>query len=91
MKTLTLALAVLALPAHAETRLTVMLDWFVNPDHAPIVLAQELGYFADAGWRFRPWPRPTPTIRRAWSPPGASIWPSAISRSCTCRATRACR
>lgn len=49
MKTLTLALAVLALPAHAETRLTVMLDWFVNPDHAPIVLAQELGYFADAG------------------------------------------
>ena len=49
MKTLTLALAVLALPAHAETRLTVMLDWFVNPDHAPIVLAQELSYFADAG------------------------------------------
>lgn len=49
MKALTLTLACLALPAHAETPLTVMLDWFVNPDHAPIVLAQELGYFADAG------------------------------------------
>ena len=26
-----------------------MLDWFVNPDHAPIIVAQELGFFADAG------------------------------------------
>ncbi|MDD7971569.1 ABC transporter substrate-binding protein [Roseinatronobacter alkalisoli] len=38
-----------ALPAAAQDRLSVMLDWFVNPDHAPIILAQELGYFADAG------------------------------------------
>jgi putative hydroxymethylpyrimidine transport system substrate-binding protein len=30
-------------------KLTVMLDWFVNPDHGPLVIAQELGYFADAG------------------------------------------
>lgn len=37
------------LPAAAQDRLTVMLDWFVNPDHGPIVLAQELGYFAQAG------------------------------------------
>ena len=41
--------ATTALPAAAEDRLSVMLDWFVNPDHAPIILAQELGYFADAG------------------------------------------
>nr|WP_246054813.1 ABC transporter substrate-binding protein [Paracoccus gahaiensis] len=51
---MTFAFATLALPAHAqttaaETDLTVMLDWFVNPDHAPIVLAQELGYFSEAG------------------------------------------
>ncbi|WP_209428204.1 ABC transporter substrate-binding protein [Pararhodobacter sp. SW119] len=44
-----LALCALALPAQAQDRLSVMLDWFVNPNHAPIVLAQELGYFADAG------------------------------------------
>lgn len=45
----TLALtATLALPAQAQDRLTIMLDWFVNPDHAPIILAQELGYFDEA-------------------------------------------
>lgn len=49
MKHLTFLLATLAWPAHADTNLTVMLDWFVNPDHAPIVLAEELGYFTDAG------------------------------------------
>ncbi len=38
-----------AAPAAAQDRMTVVLDWFVNPDHGPIVLAQELGYFAEAG------------------------------------------
>ncbi len=42
-------LIALASPALAADKLTLMLDWFVNPDHAPIVLAQDLGYFADAG------------------------------------------
>ena len=36
-------------PAAAAERLTLLLDWFVNPDHAPIIVADELGYFADAG------------------------------------------
>ena len=47
--TATLALALLAAPAAAQEKLTLMLDWFVNPDHGPIVLAQELGYFKDEG------------------------------------------
>jgi putative hydroxymethylpyrimidine transport system substrate-binding protein len=34
---------------HAADRLTVMLDWFVNPDHAPLFVALETGAFADAG------------------------------------------
>lgn len=38
-----------ALPASAQDKLTVMLDWFVNPDHAPLVVAQEKGFFKDAG------------------------------------------
>jgi putative hydroxymethylpyrimidine transport system substrate-binding protein len=38
-----------ASPAAAAERLTLMLDWFVNPDHAPIIVADQLGYFADAG------------------------------------------
>ncbi len=30
-------------------KLTVMLDWFVNPDHAALVVAQEKGFFAAQG------------------------------------------
>ena len=44
---LTAALMTLATPALAADDMTLMLDWFVNPDHAPIVLAQEKGFFAD--------------------------------------------
>lgn len=44
------ALTVLAcLPAAAEDKLTVLLDWFVNPDHAPLIIAAEKGYFREAG------------------------------------------
>ena len=35
-------------PANAQDKVTVMLDWFVNPDHAPLFVAQEAGYFRDA-------------------------------------------
>lgn len=28
---------------------TIILDWFVNPQHAPIVIAQEKGFFAEHG------------------------------------------
>jgi putative hydroxymethylpyrimidine transport system substrate-binding protein len=44
-----LAAAIPALPAAAQERLSIMLDWFVNPDHATLIVAQERGYFADAG------------------------------------------
>ncbi|MEM7498319.1 MAG: ABC transporter substrate-binding protein [Pseudomonadota bacterium] len=37
------------LPAAAADKLTLALDWFVNPDHGPIILAEELGYFEEAG------------------------------------------
>jgi putative hydroxymethylpyrimidine transport system substrate-binding protein len=50
-----LALAVVALatllagaPARAE-KLTVLLDWFLNPDHASLVVAEQKGFFAEAG------------------------------------------
>ncbi|MGL6257899.1 ABC transporter substrate-binding protein [Vibrio sp. WXL103] len=33
----------------AEKKLTLMLDWFVNPNHGPIVIAQERGYFKQQG------------------------------------------
>ena len=37
------------LPAHAQEKLSIMLDWFVNPDHGPIIVAQQRGYFKQAG------------------------------------------
>lgn len=43
------ALAVLVQPALAADKVTLLLDWFVNPDHAPIIIAREKGFFADAG------------------------------------------
>ena len=33
----------------AADKLIVMLDWFVNPDHGPLIVAREKGFFADAG------------------------------------------
>ena len=48
MKRLALALLLsTALPAAAVDRMTLILDWFVNPDHGPIVIAQEKGFFAE--------------------------------------------
>ena len=45
------ALLALLIPlqGQAADKLTVMLDWFVNPDHAPLVIAKEGGYFARHG------------------------------------------
>jgi len=37
------------LPATASEKLTVLLDWFVNPDHAPLIIAEEKGFFKKAG------------------------------------------
>ncbi len=48
LKTLLLAL-LLSLSAQAGDKLTLILDWFVNPDHGPIIIAKENGYFAQAG------------------------------------------
>lgn len=33
-------------PVAVNQKLTVMLDWFINPDHAALIVAQENGYFA---------------------------------------------
>lgn len=53
MRSLLFALTLLAglapLGASAADKLTVLLDWFVNPDHAPLIVAAEKGFFADQG------------------------------------------
>lgn len=32
-----------------DKTMTLMLDWFVNPNHGPVVIAQQKGYFKDEG------------------------------------------
>ena len=51
VKSLLLAagIAAAASPASAAEKMTVLLDWFVNPDHGPLFVALERGYFAEAG------------------------------------------
>jgi putative hydroxymethylpyrimidine transport system substrate-binding protein len=47
--TLVLLLTLASPFARAGEPITVMLDWFVNPDHAPLFVALEKGYFEAAG------------------------------------------
>ncbi len=45
MQKLLLALLLCALPAGAEDKLTLLLDWYINPDHAALIVAQQKGFF----------------------------------------------
>jgi putative hydroxymethylpyrimidine transport system substrate-binding protein len=44
-----LLLIALAPAARADDKLTVLLDWFVNPDHAPLFAAQYIGAYKAEG------------------------------------------
>lgn len=35
--------------SNAADKMTLILDWFINPDHGPIIVAEEKGYFKDVG------------------------------------------
>ncbi len=45
----TLVLAFSTLTAQAADKMTLILDWFINPDHGPIIIAEEKGYFKEQG------------------------------------------
>jgi len=42
-----LAGALLSANALAADKVTLLLDWFINPDHGPLIVAQQKGYFAE--------------------------------------------
>lgn len=42
-------LAAAPLRADEPSRLTLVLDWFINPDHAPVLIAETQGFFKEAG------------------------------------------
>lgn len=41
--------AAFAAQASAAEKLTLMLDWYINPDHAPIMVAEQIGAFKAEG------------------------------------------
>ncbi len=50
MKKILLVLVALhAGTVQSDDRLTLVLDWFVNPDHGPVIIAREKGYFSEQG------------------------------------------
>lgn len=38
---------------YAEPRLTVVLDWYINPTHAPLLVAEQQGFFKEQGLRIQ--------------------------------------
>lgn len=49
IKRLLLLLFCVSMTARAHEDLTVLLDWFINPNHAPLFVAKEFGFFKEAG------------------------------------------
>ena len=49
LATISTVLSFNILPAVASEKITVLLDWFINPDHAPLIIAKEKGFFISAG------------------------------------------
>lgn len=48
MRTLSFIFALIySSSAFSADRLTLILDWFINPDHGPIIIARENGYFEE--------------------------------------------
>ncbi len=43
----------LTLPSFAKEKISVMLDWYVNPDHAAIIVAQQKGFLRKITWRLK--------------------------------------
>ena len=42
-------LSVATTSANAADKLVVLLDWFINPDHAQLIIAEQKGYSTQAG------------------------------------------
>lgn len=49
LSTVFICLATWLSAASAQEKLTVLLDWFVNPSHAPLFVASEMGFFKEQG------------------------------------------
>lgn len=64
-KYLIILLSLISLTGFAKSpktlqEMTVVLDWLINPDHAPLVMAEQLGFFEEAGLKVNLIPPPDP-------------------------------
>ncbi|MCU5773217.1 ABC transporter substrate-binding protein [Erwiniaceae bacterium BAC15a-03b] len=58
---LTLA-ALFAAQTSAADKITLVLDWYINPDHAPIMVAEQIGAFKDEGLEVKIVPPSDPAL-----------------------------
>ncbi len=72
-----LSLSMASFGAAAE-KVTLMLDWFVNPNHGPIILAQEKDGLPSKGLRLKSRNLPILAFRISWSLQAKLIWLSLI-------------
>jgi len=54
--------AVMATQATAAEKITLVLDWYINPDHAPIIVAEQMGAFKQHGLEVRIVPPSDPAL-----------------------------
>ncbi len=54
--------ALLTLYASAAEKITLVLDWYINPDHAPIMVAEQIGAFKAAGLEVKIVPPADPAL-----------------------------
>ncbi len=39
--------------ALAQDKVKLLLDWFVNPDHAPLIVAEQKGFLKKQVWKLK--------------------------------------
>ncbi len=82
--------ALLSGHALANEPLTTVLDWYINPDHAPIMVAEQIGAFKARVWTSRLSPVGSGAAARMVAARQAD-WPSPTSRRCTSSLTKGYR
>jgi putative hydroxymethylpyrimidine transport system substrate-binding protein len=50
----------------APQKLTVILDWYINPDHAPLIIAEQQGFFKEQGLDVKFIPPANPSDPAKW-------------------------
>ena len=75
----TLSLLTNSMGHAAKDQITVLLDWFINPDHAPLVVAEQTGLFDKAGLNVILVEPADPSLPPSWPPQRRPMSPSVIS------------